>query len=320
MKPGPGKVFASLFITLLTFQVAMMANATAEELKPDQVRWQKLNYAASKFLIPMRSEVHLDRMSAESTQSELLPVPKGNAKEPGLSDVMKISLKSTVFGRHSEIKLWMMPDASVLQRTSLSTGKKDRYRTMRYMSQGAYSTRHYPADDIEESKSWDQWTSTRESRYTIQEAEQALPIGEAEGLFYVLSSSDLNVPGDSLTTYMFDEEGTVRAELEAIEMVELRVSFVETSETGQNRVKGKLDVLKIHVNATRFDNQVGDAEFEFLGCKGDIDLFFDPKRRVIVQITGRVDHVGKVKIRLKELEFADEIPREQESDRIKEPS
>jgi hypothetical protein len=320
MKPGPGRVFASLSITLLTMQLAMMANATAQELQPDKVRWQKLTHSASKFFISMRSEVHFDRVSAESTQSELLPVPTGDAKEPGSSDVMKVSLKSNLFGRDSEIKLWLMPDASVLQRTSLSTGKRDRYRTMRYTPQGAYSTRHFPLDDVEESKTYDQWTSTRERRYTIPEAERALPIGAAEGLFYVLASSDLNVAGDSLTTYMFDEEGTVRVELEAIETVKLRVGFVETSETGQDRVKGKLDVLRIHVNATRFGDQDGDAEFEFLGCKEDIDFFFDPIRRVIVQITGKVDHVGKVKIRLKELEYSLENTRAQETEFIKEPS
>ena len=45
------------------------------------------------------------------------------------------------------------------------------------------------------------------------------------------------------------------------------------------------------------------GDFDFLGLKGDIDLYLDPKTRVLVQISGTVDIVGYTDILLREATF-----------------
>ena len=56
-----------------------------------------------------------------------------------------------------------------------------------------------------------------------------------------------------------------------------------------------------------YGEETGDTDFEFLGVSGDIDFYLDPVRRVIVQISGKIDNLGKVSIRLKELEYAEQM-------------
>ena len=46
-----------------------------------------------------------------------------------------------------------------------------------------------------------------------------------------------------------------------------------------------------------------DGDFEFLGLKGDIDLYLDPKTRVLVQISGSLDIVGYTDILLRSASF-----------------
>jgi len=289
----------------LLLQYFLAFNAAALDLNPDQIRWSKLSYSASKFLISMNSEVHFQRTTAENFLPELVSVPQGNTKNPGVGDTFKLSLQTDLLGRHSNVGLWLLPDASVLQRTSLSTGRKDRYRINRYAPEGVYSTRHYPLDSNEEKKNHDQWTSVRESYYELPEVEQTLPISESEGLFYLLGAANLNKPGDSLKTFIFDEEGTIQVQLEVVEVVNLKVAFTEESNGKQTRVKGKLNTLRIHVSASSYGQGAGNTDFEFLGVSEDIDFYLDPVRRVIVQISGKIDNLGKVKIRLKEIKYAE---------------
>ena len=47
----------------------------------------------------------------------------------------------------------------------------------------------------------------------------------------------------------------------------------------------------------------GADEFDFLGLKGDIDLYLDPDNRVLVQISGKADVIGHTDIKLIEVSF-----------------
>jgi hypothetical protein len=200
----------------------------------------------------------------------------------------------------------MKQDATVLQRASLSTGGKDRYRIQRYMPEGAYSIRRRPVDKAEAKNGYNQWSNVSERYYAVAEAEQNLPLTEAEGLFYLVGASNIAEPGDAMKVYLFDEEGTLELNLTAAEIVPIKVSFVETTGDQEVKINRKLDALKIHASATRYADQAADANFEFLGCKGDIDLYLDLERRVIVQVSGQVEFMGTVNIRLKHLEYASE--------------
>jgi hypothetical protein len=56
------------------------------------------------------------------------------------------------------------------------------------------------------------------------------------------------------------------------------------------------------MNAVPIDPSEKD-DFEFLGMKGDIDLYIDPDTRVLVQISGNADIIGYTDIKLKEVTF-----------------
>ncbi len=280
--------------------------ASAADLNAETVRWSKLGYSASKFLITVNSEVNFQRLEGEAGRGELSSVPEGEAKDSGSDPIVKLSLVTSLLGRQSMIDVWMKPDATVLQRTTLSTGGKQRYKLQRYMPQGAFSIRRRPGDKSEEKNDLSGWSNVSERYYTIPEAEQELPLTEAEGLFYLVAAANIAKPGDTMKVYLFDEEGTLELHLAAAELEQIKVSFIESKAGKETKVSGKMDTLKIHASATRYADQTADANFQFLGCKGDIDLYLDLERRVIVQVSGQVEYMGTVNIRLKELVMATE--------------
>ena len=41
------------------------------------------------------------------------------------------------------------------------------------------------------------------------------------------------------------------------------------------------------------------VDHQLLGLQGDIDIYLEPRTRALLQVTGRIDVAGKVRLRLK---------------------
>ncbi|MEH6551319.1 MAG: hypothetical protein V7711_05400 [Pseudomonadales bacterium] len=278
--------------------------AHASDLDANRFQWNTLTYSATKFLMSLDTHVHFERSAAETASAELLSVPEGDAVMPAASEVMKFTLSTEIMGRHTETSLWMNPDATVLQRNTVRTGKKERFKALRFLPDSVYTSRSRPANKGEEGTPYSQWTNTSGNYDEIAAAEQDLPLTKAESLFYLVAASDLAKVGDTLIAYVYEEEGTVQVQLKVEEQVSLKASFIEHSSEGDRKLSEKIDTLRIRVSASPYADNTSGAEFEFLGYKGDIDLFLDPQRNVVVQVAGKVDPVGAVTIKLKEITYS----------------
>lgn len=299
MKKAVNRYAPSTALIVVVLSVLQATTAYAETLDPDRVTWQLLKYSASKFLISMESRVHHEVLTNRVAMQQLLPVLIDDPVQTVAKRVHKIGIQTDVLGLNSSITLWMNPDTTALQRTSLSTGRKFYFRSLRYHLRGVSSVRKQPGNKAEEGENHLQWRKTSNSYYPIPEAEQALILTEAEALFYILPASGIAEPGESRTVYVYDRKGSVRVDLQVQEGVRLKVDYRKKSATGQQRVAESIDTLRIRIKPHPLHSDA-KADFSFLGYKDKIDLFYDPQTGLIVQLSGKADYLGTVDIKLKE--------------------
>jgi hypothetical protein len=79
----------------------------------------------------------------------------------------------------------------------------------------------------------------------------------------------------------------------------LEVDYFENREEGKVRKKGKVDGLRITLEAQPLQSDLKNAEnFSFLGFHKDITIDIDPELRIPLQISGRIPTVGAVALKL----------------------
>lgn len=292
--------FCLLGFCLLSF---LAASAHAGQDPVADFRPATLDYRASKLFISAQTQIQQQVISAEQARQQLLSPPEGTALEPAGGNVIKQRLVTEVLGLRSEIDVWLNPDASILQRTSLSSGRKHRYRAYRYTPHGAYSLRLQPANDREAKTHHNNWSRRKETFFDLGQNRGQSAFSEPEALFYLIAVARLSQPGDSLTLPVFDNDRIVLIKVSVIAEEPLRVDFDEIKDGASRRISGTIPTLKARLVATAADPGADGEEFSFLGYKGDVDLYIDPQRRVIVQLSGAYDFLGQVDIRLQRLDY-----------------
>jgi hypothetical protein len=79
----------------------------------------------------------------------------------------------------------------------------------------------------------------------------------------------------------------------------LEVDYSENRKEGKVRKKGKVDGLRITLEAQPLQSDLKNAEsFSFLGFHKDITIDIDPELRLPLQISGRIPMVGAVALKL----------------------
>jgi hypothetical protein len=79
----------------------------------------------------------------------------------------------------------------------------------------------------------------------------------------------------------------------------LEVDYSENREEGEVRKKGKVDGLRIILEAQPLQSDPKNAEnFSFLGFHKDITIDIDPQLRIPLQVSGRIPTVGAVALKL----------------------
>jgi len=177
-----------LFATFLLLFLDSTSYAT--EYSPDNLKWSNLKYSGSKFLMSMNTSVSVDLISDAQAKEELITTPEGNGKAPASNQIVKINVKNKVIGSDTDFTVWVEPDTTVLQRTSIYGGIKEWYRTYRFMGDKVFSDKRKPKSS-EEGKTWDTWTNKRPGFYALDDVEQSVVVSESEALFYLIGVADL---------------------------------------------------------------------------------------------------------------------------------
>ena len=294
-------IICVLFIGICSYPLLSLAQDT--KLDPSRVNWTSLSYKTRVLFFGMNIDVQMNQISLAKSKAALLTPKYGEGTIPQTDPTYRIDLGTKILGRKSFISLWFDPDGTAFQRKQTDTGKKHRVKTYRILKNGFYSVQAKPKEDEEELPP-NRWTDIGEGNNKFNK----LPptgtiISEPTALYYLVSASPLNKPGDKFEQYIFTKHGIYKLDLNALDYQNIKVKF-ESNQSGKNNTvyNKNFRTLHIRMKGVAIDPATQD-DFDLLGLKGDIDLYLDPETRVLVQISGAIDIVGYTNIKLKAVTF-----------------
>ncbi len=287
-------------IGLILWPMLLQAETlTPLPLMPEQFRPVQLQYQARKLFITANTHVRLAKPETVDIQPQLASVDDDPGRQPQASHVVWSQIDTSVLGRRTRIKTWMNPDGGILQLQSLRTGSKLRYRQYRYLQNQVYSIKRFPASDAENDWPGDKWSRISEDFYPLRNGAAALPLTEGEGLFYLLSVIDWRRTKDQHMLYLFDPDGVMELRLimGGLQDISTDYELIDVDGT-KRRIKGTVSTRQVLVEARPWQGKGDPGNFDFLGFKGNLSLFIDPRQQLIVLMRGDVDVVGEVDVRL----------------------
>jgi len=284
-------VLASLFLPL----------SEAADFSPDDLKWNHLKYSGSKLFMSMNTSVKLDVINKNEASQALIVPPEGLGKPVRSDQVVRINVQNSVIGSKTDFTVWLEPDTTVLQRTSIYGGIKEWYRTYRFMGDKVFSDKRKPAKSSEEGESWDTWTNKRPNFYALDDVEQSVVVSESEAIFYLIGVADLAKVGDETTLNIYDRDGVIAAKIKVIGTKKVSVDYIVKHDGKSSRVKKKINALEVVLEAKSIKEGGNLDDFKFLGYKDDIRMLINPELNAVLQISGSIEYVGEVIIRLEEI-------------------
>ncbi|WP_087460267.1 DUF3108 domain-containing protein [Oleiphilus messinensis] len=272
-------------------------NALDTPQNPTTSQWQTLKFEGSKLFISLSSELHRELLSSAQAREELLDTTPRPGLPPTDEQVIKLNLKTSVMGSHTDFTLWQNPDLRALQRTALYGGLKDWYRTYRFGPEAAYSLKVKPEKN-EKGRPWQEWSKKQENFYDIAPAEQALSISETEAIFELIAQGRLSSSAAAQTLYVYDRDGILSVQLNVVGSEKIKVDYTRTSDSGNEHIEGSTNAFKVEIVARPFDTERQSADFNFMGYKDNIFIYIDGDRNLPLRIKGKADYVGEVQIDL----------------------
>lgn len=290
------KCIISLFVLFF-----LVPTSFATEYSVDRLKWNGLKYSGSKLFMSLNSAVKLDVISKDEASKALIKPPKGDGKSAQSDHVVKINIQNSVVGSQTDFTVWLEPDTTVLQRTSIYGGIKEWYRTYRFMDDKVFSDKRKPAKSSEEGKPWSTWTNKRPGFYALDEMEQSVVVSESEALFYLIGIADLEKKGDEVTLNVYDRNGVIAATVKVIGTKKVSVDYLVKQGGKSSRVNKKVTALEVVLEAKPIKEDGSLDDFKFMGYKDDIRMLIDPELNAILQMSGSIDYVGDVTIRLEQI-------------------
>ena len=293
-------------ISLVIPQTWAMAENT--EFDSARIQWSRLEFRASKLLITASSEVEISREPSAPAIDQWLSPSGAKPLMPTGQEVIRVVLGSELLGKTSDLSLWLDPaTGAAFQRTQLETGKKVRYnrhRSLRFADGGVLSSTYRATEETVDKPHHD-WTLTENFDTFPLSLPRDAVVGEPSGLFYLLAVADLSQPGDQTLTHVFSKGQVMRVTLAVEEWTEIGVDYrvSGSSMPDDQRVKGRRKLMRIRLDGQPLVDDDSGVDFEFLGLKGDVEVFLDPERRFPVQISGDIKRAGRGHVRLQQVVF-----------------
>lgn len=280
------KCIGMLVLLSLMGQKAYADNAT------DLLPWSQASYRASKYFLTATVEVSLRMVKTAEVITALNTAGTHVPLMPGTEMNVHTTIDTRITGQDTHIELWHGTNLQVLQRTALYTGRKNWLRMTRYALDGVYSLKRRPSAN-ETGKTPSQWSDSSEDFYPYSGDLKTHTITEPEVVFYALALSPIRHPGDQIELLIEHHGQPQRLAMRAEGKRKMSVDYERTDE--RNPVRVNLDLEVLHVVMHPVDS-ADDAKF--LGLNGDIDLYFDPVSRLIVELKGNANVIGEVRFLL----------------------
>lgn len=266
------------------------------------VGWSELHYEAHKLLLTATAAVRLETLPTPETVVDLRTPPEGAGRAPAGPCVAVLRLSSDVpIGRDEDATAWLDSETGgVLQVDKVATGRGAFRKVFRYSDAGFFMWRSAPADDEEERGEPDRWSKRKTAMVGGDRPSQRLTLTDSYALLYLVSlvprergeikRSALMFADDRLAEVVFRVGGL------SLRKADFRVSWPG----GERRIDEKRLLRRISIAAAPLGagSRAADVDLGFLGMKGELTVWIDMETGVPVELDGRADTVGRLRVRL----------------------
>ena len=295
------KIILTLIFTSLIIYPPL-SHSQDYNLDPSRVKWKSLYYKTYVLLFSFKVRAKLNIIHSANSTNTLLTSKQGQGTFPRMNPSYRIDLNSKFLNRDSLTSLWFDPDGTAFQRTQTETGSKKRIKIYRILKNGFYSLDIKPKEN-EKDLPPEKWTLSEEGFRTFKMMPpDGTVVTEPTALYYIVSASYIDRPGDKFEKHIFTKYGIYKLSLFAVGYREIETDFESINKGEKKTFNRTVKTLHIKMSTAPIDSTQKN-EFEFLGLKKDIDLYLDPATRVLTQISGKADKIGYADIKLKEVIF-----------------
>lgn len=304
-------VFICLTLVLVLGLAANLCRAqsfTNLRLDGGRVSWSKLSFSAKNFVVSVTVEMQLKALPAAEVEAALITSPRGIPIQPSTPDAWHSAVDMTIDPIfRSAVKLmnevWFNPeDAAALGWVRLDRGEDDQKKIYRFTREGVFRHRIEPRDGKEAKQAPEKWTDVKDSFYPYDLAQLGCPsVCENLSLIYIISAAVNSLSRQPLSVCVFGKRQLHNVRLRSAGIQPLKVDFIEKRAQGDVHRQGKVEALKIMIEATPMARDQEEVEeFSFLGFHKDIAIFVDPASRLPIQASGFLPTVGQVDLKLSE--------------------
>ncbi|MFQ5635591.1 MAG: hypothetical protein ACE5G3_09725 [Gammaproteobacteria bacterium] len=277
---------------------------TSRPLDDGRIGWSEAHFRASKLFVAVNASVAIVDVPADKLDTLLMRPGEGNAVE-ALGPAKALIFSTRAFGRRSRAELLIDANSgATLQRTSHDSGSRYRHRIYRYTDAGAYQRTRWPVSQREErlpADQWTQWSRFEEGMRPFPREVRGELITDPAALLYIVGAAPLDRTGDTFETLAYVRKNVHRVRIEVAGIDRIRIDYDQVGGPEPGRRAGETRALKLRLRGGGIGG--GDAEFELLGLRGDIDLHIDPETRAPMQLEGRVKIAGHAVMRLTRLKL-----------------
>jgi len=303
-----------LMLLLLSFLMAGVCSAQSPlsiKFDSDRLPWRRLLYKADNFFGKVTIEVRLEALPAKAAADLLLPVPKMDGLQPSGATIISITADfhiNPLIGPREILNtrsLCNPSDAAALQIVRLRQGYKVWQKSYRFQPDGVYHERKRPAGNKRKELPPNQWKTYEQRMYKYHPSHSECPaVLEPSELLYLASVVDFRGHKSPLNLCVFDQQQLHRITMTAGGIRQLKVDYIERSPGKKSRREGDVDVVKISFQPNIMnpaDTKL--EEFTFMGLQGDFEMYVDGATHIPVQVDGEIPGIGKLQLRLNEVEF-----------------
>jgi hypothetical protein len=268
-----------------------------------EVPWAELTYSAHKFFLGAKTVIRVERLSAEAVTEVLrtsptrrqLSVPTGGA-------AVVLVATDLPFGRDETVKLFFDPSTGAAiggEKTML--GRSAYHKVLRYTDGGLYTWRSTPSNDREVALSPEGWT--RHKQYLVEppvRPTQGTAVIDSYALLYLVTAARLDRRDSGLRLVMLADDRYVEMTFVAGGLTYSRVNFDEIWPGGSRHRESEVVVRTVRATARALgaSESSEDVELGFLGMRGVLTIYLEAGTALPVALSGRVQHIGEVTVRL----------------------
>ena len=277
--------------------------------------WSRLSFKADSLFGKVTTEVRLAALPAKEAGHLLLAVPQADALQPSGEAVISITVDSNIdplIGPKEILNTRSLCNpygAAALQLVRLRQGGKIWQKSYRFQPDGVYHQRKKPVDKKQLELPPEQWNTFEKRFYQYNGKDHQCPaVLETSELIYLASVIDFTEQKAPLSLCVFDKQQVYRVTVIAGGARQLKVDYLERSGDNQTRRNDVIDALKISFQPRALVLENEELEiFSFLGFQGEFDIFVDPDSRLPVQVSDKIGTLGRIDIKLKSVEFAQNV-------------